>query len=527
MFKYLINKIQWLKAKTTDRPQSEGREPAKDRLTPNLPRNVDVILGKLGNNPDVIVRRFIIGATNPREIGLLFIDGLVDQTIINDNILTPLMKTNQAFWENGSFDLTMIDHYLLAVGEVKEVRTIPECVAAVLSGETVLLLAKETTGLAIATKGWDKRGISEPDTEVIIKGPRDGFTENLRTNTVLLRRRISHPDLRFENLQLGEITRTKICLAYLHGVVSDKIVVEVRRRVKSIHVDGILAAGIIEQFIEDAPFSPFGTVGYTERPDVCAAKLLEGRVAIFVDGTPVVNTVPYLFVESFQSPDDYNFRPFFATMIRWLRYTAFIISILLPAFYVAMSTYHHEFLPTSLLISMAAASEGTPFPAFVEAVGMGMIFEILREAGIRLPRPIGQAVSIMGALVIGEATVSAGLIGAPLVIVVAFTAIASFLIPTQVEATALFRLILTIMAGVLGAYGIVVALIAIYIHLASLRSLGVPYLSPLAPLIPGDLKDVVVRAPLWALDKRPRLIGWHNRVRQKPGQMPKPPKEEQ
>lgn len=524
MFKWLKRGIQQLKVKRNpDGPKEYARQ---ERLNSSLSRNIRVILDCVGHSPDIVSRRLVIGGEDPQEVGVLFIDGLVDQIMINDHILTPLVETNQILWRDSAFDGTTLKNYLLAVGEVREVRTIPECIEAILAGDTLLLLAQESTGLAIATKGWEKRSIDEPDTEVIIKGPREGFIENLRTNTMLLRRRINNSDLRFENLLIGQETRTKVCLAYLRGIVNDTIVAEVRRRLRAIQVDGVLSAGMIEQLVEDAPFSPFSTVGYTERPDVCAAKLLEGRVAIFVDGTPVVNTVPYLFIESFQSPDDYNFRPFFATLIRGLRYMAFIISILLPALYVALSTYHHEFIPTSLLISMAAAAEGTPFPAFLEALGMGIIFELLREAGIRLPRSIGQAVSIMGALVIGEATVTAGLIGAPLVIVVALTAIASFLIPTQVEASVLIRLGLTLVAGILGAYGVVLGLIIMYIHLASLRSLGVPYFSPLAPLIVTDLKDVVIRMPLWMMDKRPRLIGGVDRVRQKREQMPLPPKED-
>ena len=212
---------------------------------------------------------------------------------------------------------------------------------------------------------------------------------------------------------------------------------EVKRRLERIKTDGILNAGYIEQYIEDAPFSPFMTVGYTERPDVAAARILEGRVAILTEGTPVVNTVPFLFVESFQSPDDYNFPLYFTTLTRWFRYIAFAGSVLSPGMFVALTTFHQELLPTPLLISMAAAMERTPLPAVGEALVMGLIFEILREAGIRLPKAVGQAVSIVGALVIGEASVQAGFIGAPVVIVVAFTAISSFAVPKQFDVGAL------------------------------------------------------------------------------------------
>ncbi|HBG16703.1 MAG TPA: spore germination protein, partial [Firmicutes bacterium] len=317
--------------------------------------------------------------------------------------------------------------------------------------------------------------ITEPDTEQTIKGPREGFTENIRTNTAMLRRKIADPGLKFEQMKIGERTGTTVSIAYVKGIVNEKLVEEVRRRLKRINTDMVLDANYLSEFISDAPFSPFPTVAFTERPDVTAAKLLEGRVAIFVDGTPVVNTAPTLFIESFQNPDDYNFHFLFATMIRWIRYLAFFLGILLPAFFVALTTYHQELIPTPLLISMAAAMEGVPFPIVIEVVAMGAVFEILREAGVRLARPIGQTISIVGALVIGQATVAAGLVAAPTVIVIALTAIASFVVPTQQEIGIILRLGLTFLAGILGAYGILVGLLLTLIHLTSLRSFGVPY----------------------------------------------------
>jgi spore germination protein KA len=245
-------------------------------------------------------------------------------------------------------------------------------------------------------------------------------------------------------------------------------------------------------------------------------------VAILTEGTPVVNTVPFLFVESFQSPDDYTFRPYFTTLTRWFRYIAFAGSVLSPGMFVALTTFHQELLPTPLLISMAAAMEGTPLPAVGEALVMGLIFEILREAGIRLPKAVGQAVSIVGALVIGEAAVQAGFIGAPVVIVVAFTAISSFAVPKQFDVGALLRVVITILAGLFGLYGILIFLIITFTHLVSLRSFGIPYLSPISPLMPKDLKDVLVRAPAWAMVTRPESLDISDPVRQEFDLMPGP-----
>lgn len=525
MLGFLLKKLQFLKELAKSKSQDNKLdEVSENKLSSSLNRNLNRISQKLGDSPDIVNRQFMIGHSPSRTAVILYIDGLADQKIINESILRPLLNIDHV---SSTFTPEVLEQYLLTVGGTKQVKNLAGLVEGILTGDTALLLDGAPTGLLLSTKGWEKRSISEPDTETIVKGPRDGFTEDLRTNTALLRRRIEHPSLRFAAIKIGKKTRTDINIAYIQGVANPGLVNEVKRRIQRIHTDGILAAGFIEQFIEDAPFSLFPTVGYTERPDVCCAKLMEGRVAILTDGTPVVNTVPFLFVESFQSPDDYNFRPFYMTLVRWFRYVAFAISILLPPIYVAISSYHQELIPTSLLISMAAATEGTPFPALVEAIGMGFIFEILREAGIRIPRPYGQAVSIVGALVIGDATVSAGLVGAPLVIVVAFTAIASFLVPTLADVAAILRVILTILAGILGAFGLNGGLIVIYVHLATLRSFGVPYLSPLAPLMPDDLKDVAVRAPLWAMFTRPKALDSEDAIRQEFRLIPHPPENEE
>jgi spore germination protein KA len=272
---------------------------------------------------------------------------------------------------------------------------------------------------------------------------------------------------------------------------------------KAIRTDSILESGYIEQYIEDAPASLFDTVGYTEKPDVVAAKILEGRVAIVADGTPFVLTVPYLFVEAFQAAEDYYFRPFFTTLMRLIRIIGYAITVLGPAFYVAVTSFHQELIPTSLLITMARAREGVPFPAFVESLVMIVTFEIIREAGIRLPRPVGQALSIVGALVIGQSAVSAGLIGAPMVIVVAITAVAGFLVPTQYNAAAVLRLILLGLSGMFGGFGRPIGILGMLVHLSALESFGYPYLSPTVPFDLEGTKDAALRAPLWIMLSRP------------------------
>lgn len=497
-------------------------------LALNLTANLDSIQSELNNSSDLIIRRFGLGGSRQDQGAVVFIDGLVDKKEVEWSILRPLMLKEAPISDKpeGEDRLEYIELSLITVGEISREHQFNRIIAAVLSGKTALLIDGSGEALAIATPGWEKRSVNQPDSEVIVKGPREGFIETLRTNTALLRRKLGDPGLTLEALQVGTRTKTEVCIAYLKDIADPKLIKEIKQRINRINTDGILSAETVEELIEDAPLSFFATMGYTERPDVVSAKLLEGRAAIFVDGTPVVLTAPFLFIENFQSPDDYTYKTYYGSMIRWFRYTAFGISILLPAIYVALTAFHQELLPTQLLITMAAATEGVPFPGVVEVLGMGVIFEIIREAGIRIPRPIGQTVSIVGALVIGEATVTAGLVGAPVVIVVALTGISSFVTPSIVQESKIIRLGITILAGFLGAFGITIGLLAILIHLASLRSFGVPLLSPMAPMHLRSLtQDVLIRAPWWMMFTRPKAIADQNRTRQKFYSRPGPPEE--
>lgn len=527
MFRSLLKKLNFMQI-ISQNPQNQSSysETSQSPISTNLKSNLDTLRNILGKSNDIIMREFTIGSTGTIKAGLLYVDGLTDHKTINESIMQPLMyDTRIANLNANSFQEVQTN--LVSVGDVKQANTIEDIVMGCLSGDTILLINGAKQALVISSRGWESRSVQEPKTEAVVRGPREGFTETLRSNTSLLRRKIRNPNLTLDTIRIGKRTQTDVSIAYIKGITNPRLVEEIKRRLKRINTDAILESGYIEEFIEDAPFSPFSTVANSEKPDTVAAKILEGRAAIFVDGTPFVLTVPMLFVESFQSAEDYYSRPFYTSMIRNLRFLAFLISVLGPATYVALTTFHQELIPTPLLLTMAAAKEGTPFPAFLEAVGMGIVFEILREAGVRLPRPVGQAISIVGALVIGEAAVSAGLIGAPMVIVVAITAISSFMVPAHSDVGTIIRFIVTTMAGILGAFGIVLALLGVLIHLTSLRSFGAPYLSPLAPFSPRDLKDVFVRVPLWAMFTRPRTIGWHDPQRQEFRLMPEPPSEKE
>lgn len=459
---------------------------------------------------DLVCREFTVGYESPKAAAVFYFDGLVDKELVNDNVLTPLAVTSRiAAPEAIEEDYAKwIQQRVISSGEMKAVPTMNEMAKGILQGDAILFLEDWNQGLVIGAKGWASRSVSEPQTEIVLRGPREAFNEVLRVNTSMLRRRIKSNKLKIESRELGTLTKTNVAIAYIDGVINQDILVELNRRLDQIkEVDSILEGGCIEQYIEDSPYSPFPQIQYTERPDRVAAALLEGRCALIVDGTPDVLILPAVFIQFLQSSEDYYNRILAGTALRWVRYLGIFIAITLPSLYVAITAFHHEMLPTNLALSIAAAREGIPFPAFLEAFVMEIALELLREASIRLPGSIGNALGIVGALVIGQAAVEAKLVAPQMVIVVAFTAIGSFTVPIF-EASYPIRLIrfpLMLLAAMLGLYGVMLGWIAILIHLISLRSFGFPYMEPLAPLKISGLKDVLIREPRWQMMTKPQF----------------------
>lgn len=498
-------------------------------LTGDYDKDTATLKGLLGGSADVVCREFWFGESRTRAY-FCFIDGLDDKPLIDEYILKSLL-VNLNFIEQqpdlpGNIDrFSEIQHHILNALELSESNSFDEIVGGALAGNTILLVDGCNRAFIISAKGGKYRNVEETQTEVGIRGPRDGFNEILRVNTSLVRRKLKNPNLIFESFRLGRQTHTDVEIAYIKGIANNKIIEEVRRRLNRIDTDTVLESGYIEQFIEDAPLSPFSTIRNTERPDKVAAKLLEGRVAIFCDGTPFVLTVPHLFIENFQVPEDYYARSFLGSFLRLLRYLAYFITMMLPALYVALETYNQDMIPTVLLITAASARETTPFPAFLETVIMIVTFEMLRESGVRLPRQVGQAVSIVGALVIGEAAVRAGLVSAPLIIITAVMGVASFMVPALLDSVIIFRFFLLFCAASFGLFGICVGVLFILGYMCSLRSFGVPYLAPLAPMIRSDLKDSVIRLPLWLMKLRPQSLKGSNAHRQGTSAMPNKPSE--
>lgn len=500
MFRYVAKKIHFASIKKLC---AEGVENNNKKyeipLQAELKENLNNLRNILASSEDVIIHEFNFGMNRQVMGAVIYISGMINKDIINKSILKPLMYDTLMVQSNVSMNLNNVDtivNNILTISEVIKIYLIKDLLEDLLSGNTILLVDGSTQALSINTKDWKHRDVKEPLTEGVVRGSREGFTESIQINTTLLRRIIKDPDLCLEKLKLGDKTRTEVCIVYLKNIVNLELINEIRRRLQGIHLDAILESGYIEQFIEDAPFSIFSTIANSERPDKVASKILEGRAAIFIDGTPFVLTVPMLFVESFQSSEDYYSRTFFSSILRIIRFISYIISCLAPAAYVALTIFHQELIPTQLLISVVAGHERVPFPAVLEAGIMILTFDILREAGVRLPKPVGSAVSIVGALVIGQSAVQAGLISPIMVIVVALTAITSFVVPSQTDSISILRYILLALAAIGGGFGILMGLIVILIHLTSLRSFGMPYLWPIAPFSVSGLRDTFIRMSL-------------------------------
>ncbi|MGD9677605.1 MAG: spore germination protein [Vulcanibacillus sp.] len=495
-------------------------------LSKSLDDNVKNIITDTGNSADIIVRRIIIGRENKVEAAIIYTDGLVNMDYINNflEVLFTRFPENQG----NTPIIKTIKEKLLNIGEVTHSKNRIEIINGILTGDTAIIIDKCDIALLASTKGWEQRAILEPQNQQVIRGPRQSFVENIRTNTALIRRYLGTSKLRLDQVKVGKLSETKVGIMYIEGTANKKIVNEVKNRISKVDVDVLLGVGVLEELIQDNPLTWFPTIAYTERPDMAVGNLVEGRVLILVDGNPFVMVVPVTFFMFFQSADDYYLKYQISSLLRILRYITLFISVALPSMYVAITTYNQEILPTTILISLASQREGVPFPTFLETFILVFIFEVLREAGLRMPKPLGQAISIVGALVLGTAAVEAGIFTATVVIVVAMTAIADFTSP-YIEisnAVRIARFIWLILSSIYGLFGLLFALIIATVHLASLRSFGVPYLNGFAPFNFGEQKDLLIRAPWFLMNNRPHLLAQKNFKRQNQD-VPKPPADRQ
>lgn len=474
-------------------------EPTETPLTGNLLDDLVALRARYHNSADFLCREVELGGT---RTALLMIEGMINLQTFSELLLEPLL--NQDFGGHSSPEeiRRFVSEQSVLAADMTAVCTGEEVFRFIMSGFAVLLIDGLPGGIAFGLQGFNFRSISEPSGEVNERGSREGFTEPLRINMTMVRRRIKSPSLKFELLTLGRVSQTDLCLIYMTDKVNPRLLREVRSQLKRIKLDVVLTSGYIQPFLEGKPWSLFSDVGTTERPDTLAAKVMEGRICILVDGTPFALITPYLFSENFQSLDDYAHRAYFATFIRFIKYLSFLTAMLLPALYVAIGTFHPELLPQALLFNVAAAEEVTPFPLMAEALIIHLLYEIMREAGLRLPRPIGHAVGIVGALVIGDAAVTAGLIGSPMILVIAMTAIASFVVPSLYEPVAILRLVFILAGGFGGLYGVALACMIVLVNISALNRFGAPYMAPISPFSWKAMRDTFIRASFTRLQRR-------------------------
>ena len=458
------------------------------------------------------IRRISNTSGNGMEFCLIYADGMINNKLMNDDVVRPLMEYR--FPEEYGDLIGLLESRVVCSNSTERTAEMENIVQAVVYGDTVMLADGCAEALLLNTKGWTVRSIMEPESERVLRGPREGFNESLLVNVSMMRRKLRTPDLKLNLLTFGRRTRTKACLCYLDSLVDKTVLKKLKERLSTIDIDGTLDTEYIAELIRDKPYACIDTVGSTERPDVAVSKLLEGRIALILDGTPQVITVPYLFVESFQSDEDYYLNFFFASIGRILRILAFYVSISLPALYVSAVTFHPEILPASLLTSISQARQGVPFPTILEMLLMLVVFEMLRESGARMPGIMGQTLSIVGALVVGQAAVQAKLVSAPIIIIVAFAGITGMMNEKIKGFTILVRFVMLMLSSMLGLYGFLFANLALLALLYQTDSFGVPIMSNNSTRTFQDFKDSYIRAPWWEMLRRPRgLTG--NETRQK------------
>ena len=412
------------------------------------------------------------------------------------------------------FPLDKIKTEVLFECECEKNDSLEECIRGLLSGDVLLAAEDEDGYLIINARSYTTRGVVEPPTETVMRGPREGFIEDLKTNLSLLERRLKTPDLKVEKIQIGRRTDTTVAVCYLNSVASPKVVKKIKKRLNQIDIDGIVDSHYLVPYLEEKPLSMFSQVGVSEKPDVVAAKILEGRVGIFVDGSPMALTLPFIMAEDFQSAEDYYLRPTYASFVRVLRYVGLILATLLPALYVALQNFHYKLIPVRFMITLMSAIKGLPLSPQSETLFVLLLFEIIREASVRMPRAVGMAMSIVGALVLGETAVNAGIISSPAVMVTALSSIALFTVPNQIGTMSILRLGYTIIAGLTGLFGLTLSVLFTLHYICAMNAYGAPYLAPFAPMVYTDFKDTIDRAPLPDMAMRPDSIPNINRRRQ-------------
>lgn len=486
----------------------------KTSLSNKIGDNVEWLANMLGNPPDLVTREITIGT---HKVTVVYSEALVEKNIINNLLYGLMIDSNKSFIMQEDL-FNAVKEKILNSGNIAEVTTLGKALEAITFGDSVVLFDGYTKALTLDTKSWAARAVEDSKIESTLRGPRDAFNENITTNLALIRMRLKDPKLRVYRTFVGERTNTALMILYVEDIAKPEIFDELLQRIDKVEVDGVLGSGKLEQLIEDNIFSPFPQALFSERPDKAVAHLLEGRYVILVDGTPFSLIVPVTMAQFLSSPEDYSDKWLTASAVRLLRYAAVLMSMFLPAIYIALTTFHYHLIPSQLILPIAESRAVVPFTPFTEAIIMELTLELLREAAIRLPSAVGQTIGVVGGIIVGNAAIQAGLFSPLLIIVVALTAISTFIIPNYNFGLAVrfVRFPIAIISSIFGGFGIIIAWIMLTTHLVTLESFGVPYAAPFAPLRFSDLKDTIIKVHPSYMLKRPESARAQDKQRQVP-----------
>ena len=449
---------------------------------------------------DLGFRDFFAGG---RASALCFIDGLSDKAGLELNVIKPLMRAGAL---NGPSCLEFLKSNTAAADGVKPEADFAAAVGMLASGDTVLLIEGADSFYIFQIRGQPSRAISEPPTSTVLKGPREGFTEDARTNVILLRKRLKSKDFVTESFEIGRYTKTSVSVSYINGIADLSVVAKIKDRLSAIDIDGIIDSSYIGEYLKEKKYGILKQIGTSEKPDIVAAKLLEGRVAVVVDGSPVVLTLPFVLIEDLQDSADYYKNDVRAFFMRLIRVAGEVVALLLPGFYVAILTQHYQLLPLNFLLSLLTTVQELPFTAEIEMIFVLLIFEILNEASIRMPRYMGMSLSLIGAIILGDTAVKAGLISSPTVLIAAISNIGIYCIPDEVSSFSLFRMAFVLASSLFGFFGLALSAVAAAVYLLTYEGYGAPYLAPFAPFIRSDMKDAIDRESLRDRHIRPFSI---------------------
>lgn len=472
------------------------------KLSKKLEHNVENIKKQI-NSDDITFLQVKIHKTDGV---LVFVNDLVDKESIGELILKPISFCKKKLSEKQLFDLFLSP-------EKKQIFNCADSISDLLLGNAVLLVDGINFALSFGLKKFEQRAITEPPTSTVIKGPREGFVESLYVNVSMMRRKIKSPSMTFENLTVGEYSKTPVSICYIKGVADQKLVEEIKKRISKIKIDAVLDSSYLSKFLNEHKFSLFKQVGNTEKPDILAGKILEGRVAIFVDGSPIALTVPYLLVEDFQSASDYYNSSYSATVARYIRIISVVLALFLPALFVSAELFHLQLIPLSFLLTIVNSIKGIPLSPSYEMFFTLLIFEILNEASVRMPKYVGMVVSIVGGLVLGETAVNAGIISAPTLMIVALSGICLYTVPELEQTFSVLRIVLLLVAGTSGLYGVLIYVALLLVYLITFENYSTPICAPFSPMIISDMKDGIYKGFIQELEFRPKSLKNKNKRR--------------